>query len=341
MTQEEGTQQPVQGTRVAIVGATGEFGQTLVRHLQPHAASIVALSSGFERPDRYASVQHFPNVTYEHCDISDASNSFDTLKDVDVVINASNLWIERDTTYRGVLVDGTKHLAHQARRHGVKRFIHIGALGSFVDARSSWLDYKYRSEDMAYAAFPDSTIVRPGLLFGHNSHTFNRLAKRMGLTGGLLCPSSLLHVQPVWEGDVAEAIKRLTFDKKDDEVFETVWDLGGPECYPVPELVKKVLSLRGQPSLVVPTTLNTLLWEGILSVTQMLPNARIPRDYMVMLKHTWQRNNIDGWHVPNHMVEEPDKHFTFKDLDIQPRSMDSVYAEQPQDVKAEPASTSQ
>jgi len=314
---------------ITIIGSTGALGQSLIKKLSPLVKSITAVSSGAEFSNlQQRDLPHYDgNVKYVQYDITDAQLDFEFLNGQDIVINTANCWIERDHSYKEIFVDGTKHLAFHAKRCGVSRFVQLGALGSFVDSPAPWLDYKYRAEDMAFAAFPDVTIVRPGIMFGQDATVFNHVLKRMALMPVVIAPHSLVNVQPVSMEDVSEAVKRLVLEKTDAEVHNTVWDLGGPQYYPLADLVRSALSAAGKKRPVFSSTLATLMWEGILGVTQMLPGAKVPRDFLIMMKHEWARTYEDGWVVSGHLVEESDKHFTFKDLGMEPRPMEEEVAE--------------
>lgn len=312
--------------KVVIVGAQGDLGNLLVKRFQPHVKSILAITSGSEfSPNQNKSRVSATNVEYRKIDITNKFNDFDFLEGVDIVINASGTWIERDHTFKEIFVDGTKNLAFHSRRVGVKRFIQLGALGSFNDSRSAWLNYKYRAEDMAYAAFPDATIVRPGIMFGEHATPFNHIVNRLALSPIVPAPYSLVNVQPVWEQDVVEAITRLALYEEESKVHDTIWDLGGPHYYPVKDLIKVSLQSAGKSRAVVSLyPFTSFIWDFILGITQLFPGAKIPRDYLTMMIHDWNRTQNDGWVVTGHLVEETDRHNTFKDLQIEPKSLEEV-----------------
>ena len=62
------------------------------------------------------------------------------------------------------------------RRAGVKRLVHISALGASADSPSAYARSKAAGEAAVTAAFPRATILRPSIVFGPEDQFFNRFA---------------------------------------------------------------------------------------------------------------------------------------------------------------------
>ncbi len=89
------------------------------------------------------------------------------LKGIDVVVNCVGILRERGReTYERVHHEAPVALARDCARLGVRRLIHVSALGLRAGARSRFLRSKLRGEAAIRASGLDWTIVRPSLLDG-------------------------------------------------------------------------------------------------------------------------------------------------------------------------------
>jgi NADH dehydrogenase len=89
------------------------------------------------------------------------------LEEIDVVVNCVGILRERGAeTYDRVHHFAPAILAEACTRRGVKRLIHVSALGLHEDARSGFITSKLQGEREIQASTLDWTIVRPSLLDG-------------------------------------------------------------------------------------------------------------------------------------------------------------------------------
>jgi NADH dehydrogenase len=89
------------------------------------------------------------------------------LKGIDVVVNCVGILRERGReTYERVHHEAPAALARDCARLGVRRLIHVSALGLQADARSRFLCSKRHGDAAISASGLDCSIVRPSLLDG-------------------------------------------------------------------------------------------------------------------------------------------------------------------------------
>lgn len=89
------------------------------------------------------------------------------LKDAQVVVNCVGILRQRGReTYERVHHLAPAALSKACTRLGVRRFIHVSALGLHADAHSGFLTSKLRGEQAVKASGVDWSIVRPSLLDG-------------------------------------------------------------------------------------------------------------------------------------------------------------------------------
>ncbi len=153
------------------------------------------------------------------------------------VINLTGILLERGTqSFQAIHVDGARTLAEVAPADA--RFIHISAIGADEKSAAGYGRSKAAGEAAVFAARKDAVVFRPSVLFGPNDGFFNRLgtlAKMMPVMP-VLGPDTRL--QPVFAGDVAEAIA-LAVDGK--ITTGRVYELGGPRIETMRELSARVL----------------------------------------------------------------------------------------------------
>jgi len=111
---------------VAIIGATGFLGTSLVKEFANRGHKVTAISRNPKEADT-------DSVTYVAADIFNTDALAKTLKGNDVVVNAYNPGWTNPNIYQEFL-DGSKAIQQAVKDSGVKRFITIGGAGSLYIA---------------------------------------------------------------------------------------------------------------------------------------------------------------------------------------------------------------
>jgi uncharacterized protein YbjT (DUF2867 family) len=189
-----------------------------------------------------------------------------------------------------------------------------------LDHESRFLDVNFRAEDIAYAEFPDVTILRPNFAtYGDRNAMVESFRQKLPLKLSPIIPypnqASTLKIQPVHINDVAQAISKALLEK---DVSGKVLQLGGANTYTFPQFLRKVFGAKI--FLPVPSGIT----HSIYSLTQFLPGAIISRDHVPMICS----NNQDEEHLQlldmtddQNLPVDPSqlsRYGTFKDLNITP-----------------------
>jgi NADH dehydrogenase len=185
--------------------------------------------------------------------------------------------------FRAVHAEAAERIAKAAAAHGVKSLIHVSALGADRLSPSLYARTKAEGEARVLAAFPGAVIVRPSLIFGPEDDFFNRFAAMMRLAPLMPLIGGKTRMQPVFAGDVAQAIKAALAGSATEGA---IYELGGPTAYTFEELLKKTGEWSGHRRPLLPIA----FWIAKIPAffVQILPGAPITVDQIKLL----QRDNV-------------------------------------------------
>jgi NADH dehydrogenase len=206
------------------------------------------------------------------------------------------------STFERMHVEGADNVATACTAAGVKRLVHVSAIGANLDSPAGYARTKAAGERAVRAAFPAAVVLRPSVVFGPEDDFFNRFA-RMSVLAPLL-PVFPATFQPVYVGDVAEAIRR-SLDREPAVTGD--YELGGPRVITFREVMELVLRYTGRRRLLVPLPLSVAALQAM--VLELLPVPPLTRDQVKMLA------------VPN--VITPGAR-TLSDLGIEPTSVEAI-----------------
>src|SRR5919112_3562781 len=116
-----------------------------------------------------------------------------------------------------------------ASRAGAAMFIQMSALGADPGSLSAYARTKAEGEVRARKAFPGAIVIRPSIVFGPEDAFFNRFAAMARISPVLpLIGGGRTRFQPVFVGDIAEAIMRIL---NDPLTAGRTYELAGPKVY--------------------------------------------------------------------------------------------------------------
>jgi uncharacterized protein YbjT (DUF2867 family) len=148
-------------------------------------------------------------------------------------------------SFEAVNVNGTRNVVAAASEAGVRRFIHMSALGASRDARYPYTYSKWLAEEGVRASGLEYTILEPSAQFGEGDGFFSAFAGLIGLSP-LVFPSpgrGDTVFQPIWVEDVATAVVKSLGDAR--TIGRTI-EIGGPEHLTYDQMVQAVLDAMGK-----------------------------------------------------------------------------------------------
>jgi len=269
---------------ILILGGTGFVGRALcdklVERFGGGGAQIVVPS---RKPPRAKYLQLLPTVRLVACDIHDEAQLMKLVPGCDAVINLVGVLHGSKADFERAHVELPLKLSRACSAAGVRRVIHISALGASSSAPSQYLRTKAAGQAVLEAAGLDLTILRPSVIFGEHDHFLNLFAKLQTIFPVIPLASASSRFQPVWVQDVAAAI---AFCLDERSTIGKTFECAGPQIFTLKQLVQLAgrWSGRQRPILALPDALG----RAQALVMEMLPGAPLV-----------SRDNLASMRVPN------------------------------------------
>jgi NADH dehydrogenase len=264
---------------IFVTGGSGFVGAHLVHELRGRGLAVRCL---VRDPRKGAKLAAWGSELLQG-DMTDPASLRRGADGADAVVHLAAIRQGREEQFRRIMVDGTRDLLAVAEDAGVRRFVHMSALGT-SEATKDLVPYyraKWEMEELIRASGIPHVIFRPSFIFGPDGGilpTFAKLARLAPVTP--IVGSGRQRIQPIWADDVAtyfgEGVTR-------DDVTGRTFELGGPDVVSWNEFWSRLKAVRGmkRPSIHVPVPLMRLN----ALVTERLPgNIPLTRDLLKMLE---------------------------------------------------------
>ncbi|MEO5732284.1 MAG: complex I NDUFA9 subunit family protein [Rubrivivax sp.] len=243
--------------RVLVLGGTGFIGESVCERLFERsggAGRIVVSTRRWKRADK---LRLLPTIEVRQADVHDDADLSRLLPGADAVVNLVAILHGSRDAFHKVHVELPRRLAAACKLAGVKRLVHVSALGVGPNAPSDYLRSKTEGESVLQAAGLDLTLLRPSVVFGAGDSFLNLFAKLQAFAPLLPLAGSDAKFQPVWVEDVASAIVRC-LDQPDS--IGRVYELAGPDVYTLSELVASAGRWAGheRPQIALPDSLGRM-----------------------------------------------------------------------------------
>jgi len=231
-----------------VVGGSGFVGRHLVAALAARGASVVVPT---RRRERAKHLILLPTVDVVEADARDARTLAALARGCDAVVNLAG--ILHGPGFNLAHVELAQAVVNACRLAGIKRLLHMSALGADPSAPSEYLRSKGLGEQAVLAADDlEATVFRPSVIFGPEDRFLNLFAKLAAFSPVLALAAPEARFQPVYVGDVVKAMLAALESRAHlSDTGGKRYDLCGLHEYTLRELMQFVCAVTGRRRLIV------------------------------------------------------------------------------------------
>ena len=219
--------------RVLILGGTGFVGRHVCEKLTRIGCRMTVIT---RRASQAAAIQSMPKVRVLEGDVYNQAFLTQCMAQHDVVINLIAILHGSEAAFDKAHVQLPKIIAAACQQSGVKRLIHISALGASAQGPSLYQRSKAQGESVLQQAGLDLTILQPSVIFGAEDKFLNLFAQLQHIAPVVPLAGASTRFQPVWVEDVASAVAHCVMH---NNTSGQTYEICGPDILTLKELVQK------------------------------------------------------------------------------------------------------
>jgi uncharacterized protein YbjT (DUF2867 family) len=288
-----------------ILGGGGFIGRYLVRKMtEKNFQCIIPTRNAYLKG--YLKTQAPPGaIEFIDFNLNNFIRIEEAIKSSDIVINLIGILFQnRKQKFSHLHSDLPGLIAKHCSKSGVKKFIHVSAIGANENSKSLYQQSKFNGEQKALNNFKNTIIIRPSVVCGVEDNFTNLFAK-LSMSPVIPVVKTNYKFQPILVNDVATAIvKAMEIKKNEGKIYE----IGGPKVISFGDMVKSILNTIGKKRLVVDLPMPLAKIQA--SLFSLMPKPLLTIDQCEILK---EADNI----VSNNYL-------TLKDLNIKPDDVEKA-----------------
>jgi NADH dehydrogenase len=265
--------------KVFLTGATGFVGKHMLERLLMQGHAVRALV----RDPQKATLTEHAKVELVAGDVVEGTGLDEGMQGCDAVIHLVGIIVEKGTnTFERVHHLGTRNVVAAAKRTGVKRFVHMSALGVRADGVAPYQTTKWKGEEEVRQSGIPFCILRPSLIFGQGDGFVTQMMATMR-SAPLFRPvpgDGTPKFRPIAVEDVTTCFARaLTHEAATNQTI----DLGGADELTLNEVLAEIARCAGvrKPAVHIPMP---LMFAGAAVAQRILKNPPVTVDQLRMLK---------------------------------------------------------
>ncbi|WP_164689230.1 SDR family oxidoreductase [Herpetosiphon llansteffanensis] len=269
---------------ILVTGGTGYVGSRLIEKLRQRPEPVRVLVRTPEKAQKLVA----GNISIVKGDVSDPESLLAAMKGVSTVIHLVAIIRERSggITFERMNYQATVNVVDAAKAAGVKRFLHMSALGVVNDPNLPYMDTKFRAQKYVEASGLEWTVFQPSVIFGEGDEFINTLADlvRRPL---MIAPAPFVPVvgdgktkfQPVWRDDVIDAFIKALDDRS---TIGQIYQLGGPDALTYEQMLDLIMQKLGKKrsKIYVPVP---LMKPAVFMMDKLLPKPPVTPAQLTML----------------------------------------------------------
>ena len=274
---------------VLVLGGSGFVGRHVCEAL--NRAGVYVTVATRRLPAR--SVQMLPFVTVVQADVHDPQALEALVPGHDAVVNLIAILHGDRASFDKVHVQLPRQIARACMQAGVRRLLHVSALGADQQGPSLYQRSKAQGEAALQSEVVHGlqlTVLRPGVIFGADDAFINLFASLQAIAPVVPLAGARTRFQPVWVQDVAQAVVHALQHR---DTIGQVYELVGPQIFSLKELVQHAGRWAGHPRPVIALPEAMAYLQAL--VMEMLPGAPLmSRDNLASM----QVDNIAAGELP-------------------------------------------
>lgn len=235
--------------KILILGGTGFVGRALLTQMVDRSGGGDRLVVPTRRWSHGTAVRSLPGVELIEADVHDHGTLVQLATGCDAVVNLVAVLHGNEERFRRVHAELPRQAANACLSAGVRRFVHISALGAGSEAPSMYLRSKAAGEAVLQSAGLELTVLRPSVIFGAEDKFLNLFARLQAVAPLIPLAGAAARFQPVWVQDVARAIV-CCLDLR--STIGQTYECAGPTVYTLADLVQMAGRWAGHERPVLP-----------------------------------------------------------------------------------------
>jgi NADH dehydrogenase len=266
--------------RVFVTGATGFVGRAVIQSLRAEGHVVRCLVRRGSEEDLHG----FEAIERVEGDILGPPEALEGgMAGCDTVVHL--VGIIRELPTRGVTFErlhhkGTANVLAAATRAGVRRYLHMSALGTRPGARSRYHQTKWAGEEAVRASGLAWTIFRPSVIYGPGDGFVSLLAgmiRRLPVVPVIGDGSQ--RVQPVAIEHVAAGFARAV---RLEATVKHTYDVAGPDAVTMRQMLDLIGAALHRP--IRTARVPFMLMRPVAQLMQGIPSFPLTHDQLLMLQ---------------------------------------------------------
>jgi len=241
--------------KILIFGGTGFVGTQVCEKLNEASCRVTVATRHI---DNARHLLPLPLLNVAQVRLNDAAALAALVAGHDAVVNLIAILHGSEEDFHKAHVQWPMSLVRACRSAGVRRLVHVSALGAAGDSPSMYQRSKARGEAALLGSGLDVTVLRPSVIFGAGDRFLNTFARLQQVFPVIPLAGSRARFQPVWVGDVAAALVACL---RQGATIGQVYEACGPDVFTLRQLVRLagcyagVAHGRGRPVVGLPDAL--------------------------------------------------------------------------------------
>ena len=283
------------GKKVLIFGGGGFIGSHLVKHLCKESCQINIISRDTKKNLPLFFANEPGQIKIKKINTFNQQEVDNLVEGCDIIFNLIGILAEsKKNKFNFVHCKIPEMIAKSAQKKNIRNLIHISALNVNKIHSSSYANSKFLGEKKIREIFPNSLIIRPGVVFGKGDNFTNFFSSisnfspflpligtpEINFSSGILKSfdfTKRVKFQPLYVGDLVKFMIHVYHEKN------KIYDLVGPVVKSFAEIFDVILKHQGKKRIYLP--LPFFAAKIVAFFLETLPNPLLTRDQINLLHH--------------------------------------------------------